>query len=73
MKTTPCKGCGKPIFFARDVDTGALLPLDARAGGYAVTVEGKDVTCTRNGNVYISHFLVCPKAREFSRAERKAT
>lgn len=78
MKTVPCKGCGKPIVWAKLPD-GTKVPLDPAPptyqfcdapgtdpdGANAFRVNGKDYT--RNP-VFVSHFATCPKAAQFSRS-----
>lgn len=74
MKTTPCKGCGKPIVFVADED-GKTIPIDPRPPVYYATVWAADVSDIRGTPVqvrrvkeaFVSHFATCPKASEFSR------
>lgn len=74
--TTPCKGCGTPIVWARDAN-GKAIPLDPKPATYGVKVDPQlGAICVRaNGadsvaQVYVSHFATCPKANEFSRARK---
>lgn len=81
MKTTPCKGCGKPIVWAKD-EKGQAIPLDPRAPVYDVIEVREGVTCVRSKpgqNVMghnlasmVSHFATCSKAAQFSGSKRKA-
>jgi len=78
MKTTPCKGCGKPIVFAKD-SAGKVIPLDPVAPVYRVflsevdghrceLVERKPMDRTTG---MVSHFATCPAANDFSASKRK--
>jgi len=79
MKTVPCKGCGKPIMFARTSD-GKTIPLDPRPPVYLVTENADGATCDRIGPgqslfghpmaTMVSHFATCPKASQFSGSKR---
>lgn len=86
MKTTPCRGCGKPIVFAaitkRD-GTNGTVPLDPRAPVYDldVDVEGNYFaipTLRRFAEAgdepvqgsLVSHFATCPKAGDFSASNK---
>lgn len=68
LKTVPCKGCGRPIIWAQNPDTGKRVPLDAKAVVYDLTHhEGDgDAVVQRTMNAYVSHFNTCPKANSFS-------
>ena len=73
MKTTPCRGCGKPIVFA-SLSDGKLVPLDPRPPVYSVVEYGEDETpvrVTRDLKAMVSHFVTCPKANEFSKRSTK--
>jgi hypothetical protein len=78
MKTTPCKGCGKPIVYIEILKkdgTPGLVPLDPRPPVYAVTIDDQDgqpVSGVRLPRAFVSHFATCPKAGQFSGAKRKA-
>lgn len=62
---TPCKGCGKPVIFAKTPE-GATIPLDARKHPiYRITGDG---TCERVPDVFITHFATCPKANQFTKS-----
>ena len=62
MKTTPCKGCGKPIVWAKD-EKGTSHPLDARAPVYHFNGGDLDAEFTvyRLTGAWVSHFATCPK------------
>ena len=78
MKTTPCRGCGKPIVFVlvpHDDGKVVRVPLDLRAPVYTVTVWDQDGTPSEAVRLWIggvSHFSTCPKAADFSAAKRNA-
>lgn len=70
LKTVPCRGCGKPIVFAENTQTGKMIPLDARSVCYvAQEWEGK-IICA-SSEAMISHFATCPKAADFSHKKEK--
>jgi len=74
LKTSPCKGCGKPIVWARvDDEHGGAVPLDPRPPVYIVNVlSSGDVRCVRAAreSFMVSHFATCPKANEFGGGKR---
>ena len=72
MKTEACKGCGKPIVWAKD-EKGMLHPLDYRAPVYSYNGTEADgtVRCHRAEGCYVSHFATCPKANDFSPLEEE--
>lgn len=67
MNQRPCKGCGKPIIFAKN-ETGKIVPLDARAPVYEIKkdFDGESVASLTQENFYVSHFSICSKANDFS-------
>jgi len=73
VKTTPCKGCGKPIVWAKD-EKGTSHPLDARAPVYHFNGGDLDAEFTvyRLTGSWVSHFATCPKANEFSKGKKPA-
>lgn len=78
MTTSPCKGCGKPIVWARTPD-GKRIPLDPRPPVYLWSAnETEDgYACfradkTESTAYFVSHFATCPKANDFS-ASAKGT
>lgn len=75
MKTSPCKGCGKPILWAQDHE-GKKIPLDPKPPVY--TVYGRDLDkgvalCERSTRqiFMVSHFATCPNANDFSGSRKK--
>ena len=73
MSTNPtslCRGCGKPIVWAKD-PTGKAIPLDPRPPVYLVTSEDDEARCVRQPNSMVSHFATCPAANQFSGSSRR--
>jgi hypothetical protein len=72
MKTSPCKGCGKPIVWGETVE-GKKIPLDPKPPCYAVSVNVPNgrVWARREEEVMVSHFATCPKANDFSGSRKK--
>jgi len=68
IATTPCKGCGKPMIYAKSPKTGKMIPLDARAPVFFV-VDG--VAFPASDGYYVSHFSTCVKADQFSARNKK--
>ena len=66
----PCRGCGKTVIFVVNGRTGKTVPLDkaSRAHIYELVeaAEGGDVAYPSQEDVYVSHFLTCPRASDFS-------
>ena len=79
MPESACRACARRIIWTTS-PTGAILPLDARpvtvyaivhsaSGARAVkatSVYSAEEAVELAGPLYISHFLTCPSAREFS-------
>lgn len=83
LRVELCKGCGKPVVFAKTED-GSTVILDPRAPIYRATghrEEGGQLVVTGvqledaeiAGRSFVSHFATCPDANDFSRSKRKAT
>lgn len=79
MKTNPCDGCGKPIFWAY-TERGKPMPLDPdpvdpATGTYVVT--GKHCRASQpmfdppDAVHYMSHFATCPDAESFKKGKTK--
>lgn len=66
LPRTPCKGCGKPIIFARNTQTGALIPLDANTPVFTAREWEGEVICAPI-EAMVSHFSTCTKASQFSK------
>ena len=74
MKTTPCRGCGKPIVFGETMDK-KKIPLDPRPPVYrSVTMadDGTPLIVERAMLIYVSHFATCSVANQFSRKKAGA-
>lgn len=71
MSAKPCRGCGKPVVFAKDTD-GKWQVLDAHAPIW-IQIKSKDSTprVMREPKAMVSHFATCANANDFS-ASRKA-
>jgi len=71
MKTVPCKGCGKPILFARD-EKGTMQVLDPRAPIFSFNggdLDGEFQVHRAEGH-FVSHFATCPKANQFGKSAK---
>lgn len=71
-KTTPCKGCGKPVVFAMDTE-GKIQCLDPAPPvyGHISTATNGDPLVRRILGGAVSHFATCPSANLFSKASKK--
>jgi hypothetical protein len=69
FKTSPCRGCGKPIVWALKED-GGKIPLDPRPGVYRVAVDHAfgdgELRAVLKPDCLVTHFATCPKANWFS-------
>jgi len=54
---TPCRGCGRPVYWIRTKNNKAM-PVDTRVDG------GLEPMRDRDGRG-LSHFATCPKADQF--------
>lgn len=71
----PCKACGKELLFVVNQRTGSTVPLDISSRPHVYELldaaEGGDVAePVEQQEVYVSHYLTCPKANEFSKARK---
>lgn len=66
-----CKGCGREITWAV-TKTGARIPLERCKHVYEImdTQRGKGEAVMYGLPMWISHFLTCPKANEFSASNK---
>jgi hypothetical protein len=69
-----CKGCGREILYAKSYQTGSTIPLEECKHVYRelepdlLGLEGGlMVEQIKDERLWISHFLVCPKADEFKK------
>lgn len=71
----PCKECGKELLFALNPATGATLPLDVASRSHIYELHDSSeepvASSAAQQEVYVSHFLTCPKASSFSKAPAK--
>ncbi len=72
MKTTPCKGCGKPMVWAHIMKngtrTGKRIPLDPRPIIYQIgsfDVEEYEAKPLPQVEGMVSHFHTCKDANKF--------
>lgn len=74
-KFSECKGCGREIVFARNMDSTALVPLELAKHLYreiAGEVEGDMmVEKIKDEEIYLSHFLTCKTPQRFSSSKKK--
>lgn len=66
LPRTTCKGCGKPIIFAKNTQTGRLIPLDANTPVFSAMEWDGAIICSPI-EAMVSHFSTCAKANEFSK------
>ena len=73
LEARPCKGCGKKLYFVRDVD-GKLHPLDASAPVYSVRrdLSGAPIAVRVGRIAFVTHFATCAKADDFSASKKGA-
>ena len=68
---------GRPVedvemFFGRDIQAGKLIPLDTVSPVYRiVSKSGGETKVVRVRDCYVSHFVTCPMASEFSRPKEE--
>jgi hypothetical protein len=67
LETRPCAGCGKPIVWAVNPDSGTPMPLDPRPPVYRV-VNGQAI---RVPDVLVLHFATCSDANRFGKNKPK--
>jgi hypothetical protein len=66
-----CKGCGKKVIWLTTMD-GKRIPLDPVPPVYVVKINhiGQPFIA-RERAAMVSHFATCPKANDFSAANRR--
>lgn len=74
MRTSPCRGCGKPIVWGTDAD-GKRIPLDPRPATYVAVedIDSGEVSIERAPTTFVTHFATCPEAAKFSHREKRAS
>lgn len=71
MSAKPCKGCGKPIVFGKDKDTGKWQVLSNSAPIWRQVGTEKGVPIVvRDTSALLSHFVNCPNANQFSAGKK---
>ena len=86
MKTTKCKGCGKPIYWIPTLG-GKSMPCDPepvtywekpKAPGKIITPNGETISCEFEGDLqkatgigYRPHWASCPKYKDFKKGAQK--
>lgn len=76
-KATRCKRCPITMVFARNEDTGNMIPVDITSTVYMVFLRPNgEVTCRplkwagQPMATGVSHYVTCPHANEFSKGKR---
>ncbi len=73
MSAKPCRGCGRPVVFAKDPD-GKWQVLDNTAPVWKqIGVKDGIARVVREPSALVSHFSTCPKADDFSGRNRETT
>jgi hypothetical protein len=72
LKTSPCRGCGKPMVWGETPD-GKKIPLDPKPPVYHRDGQKPDGTLIvlRLPDAYVSHFATCAKANDFSASKKR--
>jgi hypothetical protein len=73
LRTATCKGCGRPIVWAKNAE-GKAIPLDPRAAVYRVREDSRGELHAERSNTdqddqcwyFTTHFATCSHANEFS-------
>lgn len=70
-----CRGCGRPLVWGVDPESGARIPLDPRPPVYRVIREDAsgDRLLKRDREAMVSHFATCPEASRFSKKAKAGT
>ena len=69
-RTSPCRGCGKPIVWGLTNDN-KKIPLDPAPPVYSIVTHNGQSEAVRTTLAMVSHFATCPNANDFS-ASKKA-
>jgi hypothetical protein len=68
---TQCKGCGADIFFSNGTPYYArLVPVMIRVSEFNPEVKDADVLMEVRVSGYVSHFVNCKNANQFSRDKK---
>lgn len=70
MSAKACKGCGRPVFFAKDLATGKWEVLENTAPTWEQLGLKEGVPIVRRSKSLVSHFNTCPKANNFSSSNK---
>lgn len=65
LKRSYCKGCNAPIVWARNTQTGKMIPMDPRPVCYAWHEADGGLICSPS-DAMVSHFNTCSAAFQFS-------
>lgn len=73
MSESNCKGCGKPIVWAK-TKAGKNVPLDPRAPVYELKKDfaGERYADLTDDAFFVSHFSTCSQANQFSSSNRRS-
>ena len=73
FNTVPCKGCGKPIVWAKD-EKGSNIPCDPRPAVYEVSFNGANEPyfAKRAPESMVTHFATCPEVAYFSKSRKES-
>ena len=66
-----CKSCSAIIIWAKNVESGKMVPLNKRlVAAYELLQDGATTSVVNKGPLYISHFITCPGAANFSKRNK---
>ncbi len=71
MSAKPCKGCGRPVVFAKELGTGKWQVLDNVSPCWEQVGVKDGVAVVVRAKAFVSHFSTCPKADDFSASKRQ--
>lgn len=76
--TGPCRGCSAKVLWARNRESGKLIPLDAKAIVYRIVSYPEDpnrsdtpIEVVRVKDAFVTHFATCPHAKTFSGSRKR--
>lgn len=67
-----CRGCGKPLIFARDSESGKIVPLDPVPPTWRLEKDLTGEEVAVRSDALVSHFSTCPNANDFSAGRKRA-